>query len=85
MITTIVFNNISNDFHLKTYYMLTHLSRFCFLTFLQIQNGIATYATWTTIASLINLDIVLTTEANMSQMNAAIVSLSVLTVVLFVW
>ncbi|CAK6972891.1 uncharacterized protein LOC121888488 [Scomber scombrus] len=50
-----------------------------------IQNGIAIYATWTTIASLINLNIVLTTEANMSQMNAAIVSLSVLTVVLFVW
>ncbi|XP_053198844.1 uncharacterized protein si:ch211-161h7.5 [Scomber japonicus] len=50
-----------------------------------IQNGIAIYATWTTIASLINLNIVLTTEANMSQMNAAIVSLSILTVALFAW
>ncbi|XP_074477825.1 uncharacterized protein LOC141759566 [Sebastes fasciatus] len=50
-----------------------------------VQNGIAIYATWTTIASLINLTIVLTHEANMSSTDAATVSLSILTVVLFVW
>ncbi|XP_070784656.1 uncharacterized protein [Enoplosus armatus] len=50
-----------------------------------VQNGVAIYATWTTIASLINLTIVLTKDANMSQTDAATVSLSVLTVVLFVW
>lgn len=85
MMTTIAFTIKSNDFLLKTYCMVLHLSLFCFLSLLQIQNGIAIYATWTTIASLINLNIVLTTEANMSQMNAAIVSLSILTVALFAW
>ncbi|XP_067434556.1 uncharacterized protein [Thunnus thynnus] len=50
-----------------------------------IQNGIAMYATWTTIASLINLNIVLTSNANMSQTDAATISLSILTVILFVW
>ncbi|XP_044031708.1 uncharacterized protein LOC122866306 [Siniperca chuatsi] len=50
-----------------------------------VQNGVAIYATWTTIASLINLTIVLTNDANMSQTDAATVSLSILTVVLFVW
>ncbi|XP_059182712.1 uncharacterized protein si:ch211-161h7.5 [Centropristis striata] len=50
-----------------------------------IQNGIAIYATWTTIASLINLTIVLTHHANMSPTDAATVALSVLTAVLFVW
>ncbi|KAM8730988.1 uncharacterized protein AB9X84_025573 [Acanthopagrus schlegelii] len=50
-----------------------------------VQNGIAIYATWTTIASLVNLTIVLTRDANMSQTNAATLSLSVLTVLLFVW
>ncbi|XP_018529170.1 uncharacterized protein LOC108881602 [Lates calcarifer] len=48
-----------------------------------IQNGVAIYATWTTIASLVNLTIVL--NYNMSQTDAATVSLSILTVVLFVW
>ncbi|XP_035856747.1 uncharacterized protein LOC116037980 [Sander lucioperca] len=50
-----------------------------------VQNGVAIYATWTTIASLINLTIVLTYDANMSPTDAATASLSVLTVVLFVW
>ncbi|XP_035512669.1 uncharacterized protein si:ch211-161h7.5 [Morone saxatilis] len=50
-----------------------------------VQNGIAIYATWTTIASLVNLTIVLTHDANMSQTDAATVSLSILTVVLFGW
>ncbi|XP_060950211.1 uncharacterized protein LOC133027194 [Limanda limanda] len=50
-----------------------------------IQNGVAIYATWTTIASMINLAVVLNYNANMSQTDASTVSLSVLTVVLFVW
>ncbi|TNN88821.1 hypothetical protein EYF80_000698 [Liparis tanakae] len=50
-----------------------------------IQNGIAIYATWTTIASLINLTIVLDINANMSPADAATASLSVLTVLLSVW
>ncbi|XP_031706162.1 uncharacterized protein LOC116385101 [Anarrhichthys ocellatus] len=50
-----------------------------------VQNGIAIYATWTTIATLVNLAIVLTYDANMSPTDAATVSLSVLTVVLVVW
>ncbi|KAK1885079.1 putative ammonia channel [Dissostichus eleginoides] len=50
-----------------------------------VQNGIAIYATWTTIASLVNLTIVLTADAKISTTNAATISLSVLTVVLLVW
>ncbi|KAK5877858.1 hypothetical protein CesoFtcFv8_025327 [Champsocephalus esox] len=50
-----------------------------------VQNGIAIYATWTTIASLVNLTIVLTADAEISPANAATISLSVLTVVLLVW
>ncbi|XP_023263652.1 uncharacterized protein LOC111656237 [Seriola lalandi dorsalis] len=50
-----------------------------------IQNGVAIYATWTTIASLVNLAVVLKYNANMSQADAATVSLAVLTVLLFVW
>ncbi|XP_071341244.1 uncharacterized protein [Trachinotus anak] len=50
-----------------------------------IQNGIAIYATWTTIASLVNLAVLLKYNANMSQADAATVSLAILTVVLFVW
>lgn len=50
-----------------------------------VQNGIAIYATWTTIASLVNLNIVLITEAKMSQTDATTTSLSVLTAVVSVW
>ncbi|XP_061614412.1 uncharacterized protein si:ch211-161h7.5 isoform X2 [Phyllopteryx taeniolatus] len=50
-----------------------------------VQNGVMIYATWTTIATLINLAIVLTYEANLSPTNAASVSYCVLTVVLLVW
>ncbi|XP_070842770.1 uncharacterized protein [Chaetodon trifascialis] len=50
-----------------------------------VQNGVAIYATWTTIASLLNLTIVLTSDANMSHTDAATLALFVLTVVLFVW
>ncbi|XP_030613146.1 uncharacterized protein LOC115799978 [Archocentrus centrarchus] len=52
---------------------------------LLIQNGIAIYATWTTIASLVNLTIVLTYDASMSHTDAATLALSVLTVVLIMW
>ncbi|XP_047424510.1 uncharacterized protein LOC124995840 [Mugil cephalus] len=50
-----------------------------------IQNGVAIYATWTTIATLINLTIVLIYEANMSQKDAATLSLSLLTAALVAW
>ncbi len=43
------------------------------------------YTTWTTIATLINLTIVLTYEANVSPLDAATVSYSILAVVLLVW
>lgn len=43
------------------------------------------YTTWTTIATLINVAIVLTYEVNMSPLDAATVSYSVLSVVLLVW
>lgn len=51
----------------------------------QIQNGGATYATWTTITSMVNLSIVLINDANVSEMDAVTVSFSVLTVVLSLW
>lgn len=43
------------------------------------------YTTWTTIATLINLTIVLTYDVKMSPTAAATVSYSVLAVVLVVW
>uniref|UniRef100_A0A3B4BHR3 Uncharacterized protein n=1 Tax=Periophthalmus magnuspinnatus TaxID=409849 RepID=A0A3B4BHR3_9GOBI len=52
------------------------------LYLIRVQNGIAIYATWTTIASLVNLNIVLTTEANMSQTDASTTVLSLLVVVI---
>lgn len=55
------------------------------LSVLQIQNGIAIYATWTTIASLVNLTIVLVYNANVSDTDAATISLSLLTVVVVAW
>ncbi|XP_073344172.1 uncharacterized protein [Pagrus major] len=50
-----------------------------------VQNGVMVYTTWTTIATLINVAIVLTYEVNMSPLDAATVSYSVLSVVLLVW
>ncbi|XP_061661730.1 uncharacterized protein si:ch211-161h7.5 [Syngnathoides biaculeatus] len=50
-----------------------------------VQNGVMIYTTWTTIAMLINLAIVLTYEANVSPTNAATMSYCALTVVLLVW
>lgn len=55
------------------------------LSSLQIQNGIAIYATWTTIASLLNLTIVLTYDASMSHADGATLALSVLSIVLIAW
>lgn len=52
---------------------------------LQVQNGIAIYATWTTVASLVNLSIVLIKDAKMSPEDAVTLSFSLLTVVLLVW
>nr|XP_057916127.1 uncharacterized protein si:ch211-161h7.5 [Doryrhamphus excisus] len=50
-----------------------------------VQNGVMIYTTWTTIATLINLAIVLTYEAKMSPTDAATVSYCALTVLLLVW
>ncbi|XP_039900445.1 uncharacterized protein LOC120741530 [Simochromis diagramma] len=52
---------------------------------LLIQNGIAIYATWTTIASLLNLTIVLTYDASTSHTDGATLALSVLSIVLIAW
>lgn len=43
------------------------------------------YTTWTTIATLINLTIVLSYDAKMAPSDAATLSYSVLAVVLVVW
>lgn len=51
----------------------------------QVQNGVMIYTTWTTIATLINLTIVLTYEVQMSQEDAATVAYSVLSAVLLIW
>ncbi|KAM9713088.1 uncharacterized protein ACNS7B_023405 [Menidia menidia] len=50
-----------------------------------VQNGVMIYTTWTTLATLINLTIVLTYDANMSPADAATLSYSLLTVLLLVW
>nr|XP_061810195.1 uncharacterized protein LOC133601103 [Nerophis lumbriciformis] len=50
-----------------------------------VQNGVMIYTTWTTIATLINLTIVLTYEANLSATDAATVSYCMLAVVLLLW
>ncbi|KAK1885558.1 hypothetical protein KUDE01_031752 [Dissostichus eleginoides] len=50
-----------------------------------VQNGVMIYTTWTTIATLINLTIVLTYDVGMSPLDAATISYAFLTVVLLVW
>ncbi|CAL8324621.1 unnamed protein product [Boreogadus saida] len=50
-----------------------------------VQNGLALYATWTTVATLVNLTIVLDYDAEMLPENAATVTLSVLTCILLAW
>lgn len=68
---------------------LTLLRRLCVLMvgilFCQVQNGVMIYTTWTTIATLINLTIVLTYNVNMSPTDAASVSYSILAFVLLAW
>lgn len=51
----------------------------------QVQNGVMVYTTWTTIATLINLTIVLTYDVKMSPTDAATISYSILAVLLLVW
>ncbi|XP_034562760.1 uncharacterized protein LOC117829253 [Notolabrus celidotus] len=65
---------------LKKYH---HADLWCYRVI--VQNGIMVYTTWTTIATLINLTIVLTYEAEMSPTDAATISYSVLAVVLLLW
>ncbi|XP_072513724.1 uncharacterized protein [Salminus brasiliensis] len=50
-----------------------------------VQNGLAVYATWTTIATLINLTIVVCYDAGMSRSDAATLSLSFLLVEVVAW
>lgn len=50
-----------------------------------VQNGISVYTTWTTIATLINLTIVMTYEGGLDATDAATVSYSILTAVLLIW
>uniref|UniRef100_A0A087XCZ4 Si:ch211-161h7.5 n=1 Tax=Poecilia formosa TaxID=48698 RepID=A0A087XCZ4_POEFO len=50
-----------------------------------VLNGVMIYTTWTTIATLLNLTIVLKYEANMSTADSATLSYSLLSVVLLVW
>ncbi|XP_029314087.1 uncharacterized protein LOC115025763 [Cottoperca gobio] len=71
--------------HIYGAWLTTHHRVDLWLHRVLVQNGIAIYATWTTIASLINLTIVLTYDANMSPEDAATVSLSVLTVLVCLW
>ncbi|XP_029385517.1 uncharacterized protein LOC115061347 [Echeneis naucrates] len=61
-----------------------HNADLCLLRVL-VQNGVMIYTTWTTIATLINLSIVLIYDVKMSPTDAATISYSLLTVVLFVW
>nr|XP_049614421.1 uncharacterized protein si:ch211-161h7.5 isoform X2 [Syngnathus scovelli] len=50
-----------------------------------VQNGVMIYTVWTTIATLINLAIVLTYTANVSPTNAATVCYCILTFMLLAW
>ncbi|CAJ1082133.1 uncharacterized protein LOC117829253 [Xyrichtys novacula] len=50
-----------------------------------VQNAVMVYTTWTTIATLINLTIVLTYNAGVSSEDAATISYCILAIVLLVW
>lgn len=52
---------------------------------LQVQNGIATYMTWTTLATLINLAIVMDYDGQLSKADAGTVCLSFLLVIMILW
>lgn len=58
---------------------------FSLILYLQVQNGVMIYTTWTTIATLINLTIVLTYNVKMDPTDAATISYSILAAVLVVW
>ena len=51
----------------------------------QVQNGLGLYTTWTTIATLINLSIVLTYDVHLTPLDAATVAYALLTAVLLGW
>lgn len=55
------------------------------LTRILTQNGLAIYATWSTIAMILNLDVVLIYEANMEISLAGTVSLSLLFLSIILW
>ncbi|XP_006035381.2 uncharacterized protein LOC102565820 [Alligator mississippiensis] len=50
-----------------------------------VQNGIALYATWTTIATLLNFTVVLVYEGNVSNKTATTISLCILAIKLLIW
>lgn len=50
-----------------------------------VQNGLAVYTAWTTLATLINLTIVMDYNGQLSKLDAGTVSLSILTVEVLVW
>ncbi|KAG5850308.1 hypothetical protein ANANG_G00080850 [Anguilla anguilla] len=50
-----------------------------------VQNGVGVYATWTTIATLLNLTIVLTYRTAMSSSDSATLSLSLLLIEVLAW
>ena len=51
----------------------------------QVQNGVGLYTTWTTIATLINLSIVLTHHALLSPLDAGTVAYGLLGALLLGW
>ncbi|TSO05372.1 hypothetical protein Baya_9495 [Bagarius yarrelli] len=60
-----------------------HPTELCWI-YVLVQNSIATYATWTSIATLLNLVVVLGIKA-MSPMNAATVALCLLLLEVIIW
>ncbi|OXB62611.1 hypothetical protein ASZ78_011240, partial [Callipepla squamata] len=55
------------------------------LTRILVQNGLALYATWTTIATLLNFAVVLIYKWDVSNETATTASLSILTLMLVMW
>ena len=50
-----------------------------------VQNGLIFYATWTTVATLINVAVVIAYRGNASTLTASIISISLLAVLAIVW
>lgn len=61
------------------------LSRDVWLTRFLVQNAVAMYATWVTIATLLNFTMVLQYRANVEGSTAAIISLSIVSVEVLLW